>query len=99
MKFEHINDRISVAKVNLQSESSNGLALIGCYISSNNNKNNEYEHDLAVIQSTNDRLPKEGFKVLITGDFNGDSRRKLYAQDTILSSWLSNNHKCELTIL
>ena len=54
---------------------------------------------MAVIQSTYNRLSKEGFKVIITGDLNGDSRRHLYVQDVILSSWLFDNHKSELTRL
>jgi hypothetical protein len=98
-KFEHINTRISVAKLNLTTKSHAGIALIGCYLCSNNNKNHEYEHDLAVIQSTYARLCRDKFKVIITGDFNGDSGRCLYLQDVILSNWLSDNHKKELTRL
>ena len=36
-----------------------------------NNASNEYEHDLAIISTTYERLFRQGYESLILGDLNG----------------------------
>jgi hypothetical protein len=99
VKFEHINDRISVAKIEIPNNMCRGYAVIGCYLSSNNNKNQEYENDLAQIHNTFMRLSNLDYKTIILGDFNGDSDRLTYVQDKILKNWLNSHNLTELTRL
>jgi hypothetical protein len=76
LKLEYINKRISVLKIITNdriNEKFHGYALIGVYMSSNNNSNREYEIDLATLVSVYNRIFKEGFKPIIIGDLNADS--------------------------
>jgi len=94
-KFEHINKIISVLKLKVNTLDHVGLALIGTYLSSNNNKNDEYTLDLELIANTYTRLIRERFKVIIIGDLNGDSKRLKYKQD-LLSTFIKKENLLEL---
>jgi hypothetical protein len=98
-KFEHISDRITVAKIEVPHDNYKGLAIIGSYMASNNNANNEFEGDLELIEATHRRLKKLLYREVIIGDFNSDSGRNLYTQDKIMAKWLDDENKIELTRL
>jgi hypothetical protein len=74
-----------------------GYALIGAYLSSNNNTNNEFESDLGILDSTYSRALREGFKPIIGGDLNADSERLKYQNDKILKGWLQKMEYLELS--
>jgi exonuclease III len=102
IKLEHVNRRISILKVNLYDKPTDkfrGYALIGTYMSSNNNANNEYELDLAIISTTYERLFREGYKSIIIGDLNADSSRLKYTTDRILKKWLNRKNFTEVSRL
>jgi hypothetical protein len=79
VKLEFVNKRISVVKIGLSDQATQqGYALIGIYMSSNNNMNKEFELDLHLMDFTYKRLIKENFKPIILGDLNADTGRLKY---------------------
>jgi hypothetical protein len=104
IKLEHINKRISVLKMNTLGESGNplemrGYALIGVYLSCNNNAKNEFELDLGILDVTYSRLLREGYKPIITGDLNADISRLKYTNDILMKSWENKKKYIELSRL
>jgi hypothetical protein len=88
-----------VAKIEIPDNNHKGYAIIGCYLTSNNNANNEFESDLSQIATTKLRLKNLKYKTIVVGDLNADSGRGLYKQDKILAEWLANEDLIELTRL
>jgi hypothetical protein len=102
IKLEYVNKRISILKINTADsdlEGGKGYALIGVYLSSNNNLNSEYEIDLGVLNNTCSRMMREGYKPLIAGDMNADSSRHKYTNDFLLKAWLQRSSFTEISRL
>ena len=78
---------------------SKGYAIISTYMSSNNNASNEYEHDLAIISTTYERLFREGYKSLIIGNLNAHSSPLKYTADRILKKCLDRKNFTEVSRL
>ena len=79
---------------------SKGYAIIGTYMSSNNNASNEYEHDLAIISTTYET--KNISKKLHSGTnfcvFKTITPLK-YMADRILKKWLDRKNFTEMSRL